>query len=1358
MDKYCEVCKQSYPEDLAACPHCAARRARSSDSEIELTLPENAAGGPGGSEPPSGTGGGSSAGQPAAPAAAGADRPPSVDSVLDMGLVPAESSVDLGASPARHPASDSGTSDVDWAALVDEAPPEAGSQPGSPDQDVLLPAEGVPAEVIEAVGAAPRPGEAAGLASDQEMVRDQFAGGSEAPSSGSGIDLAEEVGDEPAAHVPPDSVVNLDDALDLEEPARRGESPSGRDRIAEAVESGVDLPSAAAEIIEAEPPSGGGDVVGIENAGEEPVSSAVDLGAIVKETSSQALADEVHEAARAAPEGGDDEAIDLEGLPEEPDQAAAGGEATAVAADEEVQFGEETVALGEAPGVADEVALEPAAGAAGGEGELVGAPAGPAPAREPAGRGGRGAWLGGTGLGLVLGAGSALGLWLFGVEPPASWRLAGGPPPAKQGPQVPLMDNRPAGPGPAAHTKEEWAELLRRGDVEKAAAAGIEQAQEANAEEMLQRGDFRWMSYLKKQTSAGAPLKADDEPVKQAVADLQKAGNNPDALFLLGQIQELTNQTAAAEKTYARGAEQFKDNPAQKRLFETALDRLRLREVAGAAGAAWLPAGAGRDPAALAALLVVALQQPQQPVPNPNQNPAAPAAAEADEAGFDFWLAMKQARAGNYAEALKSLDKARSLHDRRRFTHLRKAQNPLSDPTEEIFLRSCDELRAYWKVQEELKKAGYLEGAARKDPAKAVDALVKKAADATADAALLTAAADKLTQAKVIDKTADLAKGVDQLLTERKQAEAKAADLAKMLKQSKGEAEDLSVRLKTAAKEIEESNTKLKEAAEIAAKLKADLAAEGAALQRVADDLAAAKYLDGKAGKAGIPQALKEALRMAAEVDPEGLLRQLRKQVARDEAELKERWRPEEMLTFWLPILEQDRRRKDLAAKAALDADRVLRDESATPADRARAELIRGLALRNEDKFGEAREALERAKEGLRGDRNPWLTQAETALKEVSDPAGWYVRQAEALHERGQSAEALTFLNRAIEGLPAREQLALVARRSLLELELARANARGGAVPPGDPMLAAARKDAELAALAGLAEGHYAAGRVAEESGQNDAAADSYRKALAAHPALDAAGGRYRVALARVLVQPREAAPPAAAPPEPAPAPKAGGEKTTRLDALPGLPRPEGLDFLALLAALTLQAPALPPADPARDEADKLADEVLKAPADAVPFDVRAQALAVKGRWTLALITYVDGLRRLLPPEYAAGLAELVRNHPRLRRPDGTGTVNPLEASKHYAAGLNFYFDGDYGSAERAFAEAVDNDPNDARYYYFLGLSRLALGKPEGREDLDQGGALEQQGRPPSPVISAALERVQGRLRRVVNEARDRAK
>jgi hypothetical protein len=1480
MAKFCEVCKQPYPDDQKYCPHCTRAV---EDSGIDL----------GGSqgEVPSSISGVSAVDfvedldEPAAAPASGA--PTTQGSAIDLGQSeegarmehPGPAPVDSPADPDLH---GSGPEVVEEAA--------EGGEPTSPKKTSLAPVakstmlapESPPKPTMLAPESAPK---STMLASDQEMVRDLLGGeppgllpepgsspaeppaaeggvhlgqpveevpdlveaevkevgdsginlaelGEEAvvaepssdsarvePVSESGIDLGDAVvvedvtgaplpgeavaGDSginladiaPAATTPEtplpagqasaaDSGIVLDKDLVLNEPvtpppedAISAESPSSRDLIAEAVESGADLPGpneGLAEPEAAETPEGS-EVVSLDAgvaAPDSPSSSAVDLGSSAEvdlPPISSILGEAEAHAEEAAP--GSAEAVDLAGLPEPPPSASGLSlpevSASSVdlgsrrevemeeAADEpgSKEVAESGIDLGELPepeetavgeegvAVGDEAVAE--------EEDLVGAGVGaeeeaetrPLPARgeqEARPRGRKGAWLGGTLLGLVLGAGTLMGLWLFGIEPPRGWRMVSEAPKDAKG-----------GGLKAPVAVESLADLLRRGEFDKAVRASAGQSQAATPEQLAERGEARWLSFLVKQRQAKAPVKADAEEVKQAIADLEKAkaANNANAFFWLGHIEEQTGQTAKALETYRQGAELFKANAPQKRLFEAAMDRVQSMTPEAPAAGAWLPPEWRNDPLALAALLLFALQAPVGEQPPQGDS----------EAGFEFWQAVKLAREQKYAEAIGVLDKARAEHDQRRFAHLRKAQNPLSDPTEEIFLKSCDELKAYWQAEEKLKKGGYLNLADKKDPGKAVDDLVKKAVAGDACATTLAGLTDKLTKDKIIDKPEDLDKGVTQLLADRKEDRAKIADLDKKLKVSTEEATDLAAKLKTSKEEAADLDKKLKDSAARETKLKADLAEEQAALQGIANDLKAAKFLDPKAGKEALVPALKDAVRVARMVDPMGYIQKLEGKVARDEAELKQRWRPEEMLAFWLPLLEQDRNRKDLSAKAVLDAERVQKDPEATPASRAHAEVIRGLALRNEEKFPAAREALQKAQEDLKGDRDVWVTRTEEALKEVSDPAGWYASRAEVLHNQGKSDEALALLGRAVEVLPAREQAVLLAQRSLIELDVARAAARG-AIPPRDPTLAAARKDAEEAAKAGLAEGFYAAGRVAEETGRWAAAAENYRKAMAAHPDLDAAGSRYRIALARVLIQPGEGRPAGAPPaPPPPPAPKVEGDKVGRLE-LPqdAARRAEALRFAVLLAVLALQPPDMQPLTPGQEEAEKLADEILKAPPDKVPFDVRAQALAIKGRWTQGLLTYVEGLRPYLPPRYSGGLLDLVRNHPRLKRPDTLRVPNPLDAEKNYAAGLNFYFDRNYPAAEKAFEAAVENDSQDARYFYFLGLSRLAQNKREAYEDLDQGASLEAQNRPPSAVVSVALERIQGPLRRIVNEARTR--
>jgi tetratricopeptide (TPR) repeat protein len=1300
------------------------------------------------------------------------------------GSQPAVEITPSAATPPPHPTAQSG-----------------GGEQGVSAEVVDLFDEGAPAGAQGQAGHPHEPPPVPAMASDQEIASDLYP--SEPPASSGAADQGEgmvNLGEAPpvqeasevhlggaegiVAEVASESGVDLGELPPVAATSSAmGESPSSRDLIAEAVESDLNMPMPRMEVEPDSPSSASAEEVVLEAAPapDEPPSSAVDLGssAVAGMGSSKNLSEELRKE-KAAKAATTQEVVDLDGLPEtpieehsglsnmEPPASAvdlgsrpevdplslasaihstgdssvnlseiedaprepAGDAQSAEYAESPAQeaVGDEAIEFG-SPAAAEEEAAEEAP--AGEERELVGAGA-----AKPSGR--SGAWLGGTALGLVLGGGAAVGLWLFGIEPPAGWRLAGGEPAkqAQQPVQRPMPQGGPVAGAPTIAPAESPKALLSRGDFEQAAKAGIEQG-EANPEQLALRGEYRWLTYLQNQRKAGKALDPKDKAVVDAAADLSKAANNADAMFWLGHLQEMTGQAEQAKATYAKAAEQFKTDPVQKRRFETARNRLELRGAGAGSPAALLPPGLENDPMALAALLLIALQQPAGAV-NPN---APPAGASEDEAGFEFWQAVKQARTQDYADAIKSLDKARDLHDRRRFTHLRKSQNPLSDPTEEIFLNACDQLKEYWFAQEKLKKAGYLDTTAKKDIGKAVDELLKKASEGGTQN---LAVADRLVKEKVIEKPADLKNGVEQLLTERKDAATKVADLAASVKASKEEARDLTAKLKAAGEKVAKADVDLKSAAEREAKLKESLTAEEAVVKKVIAELSAAKFLDPRASKDEIASGIQKVVKMAASVDPMGQVRQMQTRAEQSEAALKQRWTPEEMLNVWLPLLEQDRGRKEFAAQAEQDVARVLRDPAATAAEKARAEVIRGLALRNQEKFAAAKEALEKGTAGLPGDKTPWLVRAQEAMEEVSNPAAWFAREADKLNDRGRTNEALQVLGRALEVLPAKDHSAILAHRSLIELDLARASVRG-LVPANDARLAAARQDAAAAAKAGLAEGLYATGRVAEVSGQYTTALENYRKALAVHPALDAAGSRYRMAVARVLLQPREAKPAGTLP-----APAAQGDRVGRLPAMT-------LDLLALFSVVGLQDPQAD-SNPGREEAERLAEEVLRLPPASVPFNVRAQAFAVKGQWTAALTTYVEGLRGHLPPEHVAGLLDLVLAHPGMKRTEFTAAApNPLEAEKHYAAGLNFFFDNDYPAAEKEFLAAVADDASDARYYYFLGLARFEQGNQRAAmQDLEQGSRLEAMNRPASAAVSEALERIQGPVRQILNDVRKR--
>jgi tetratricopeptide (TPR) repeat protein len=198
------------------------------------------------------------------------------------------------------------------------------------------------------------------------------------------------------------------------------------------------------------------------------------------------------------------------------------------------------------------------------------------------------------------------------------------------------------------------------------------------------------------------------------------------------------------------------------------------------------------------------------------------------------------------------------------------------------------------------------------------------------------------------------------------------------------------------------------------------------------------------------------------------------------------------------------------------------------------------------------------------------------------------------------------------------------------------------------------------------------------------------------------------------------------------------------------------MDLLIGLVAFTLQPPVGQPSASA-EEAAQLADEILRLDPTKVPYEIRAQALGIKGQWTEALRTYAEGLRSTLDRPHAEELQFLIESNPNLKvTTESARRSSPLMAEVHYGTGIRHYFDKRYDDAEKEFILAIKNDGQDARYHYFLGLARLAQGKDKANADFAEGASLEAHGRPSRAAVSTALERVQGPARTILNETRDK--
>jgi len=120
-----------------------------------------------------------------------------------------------------------------------------------------------------------------------------------------------------------------------------------------------------------------------------------------------------------------------------------------------------------------------------------------------------------------------------------------------------------------------------------------------------------------------------------------------------------------------------------------------------------------------------------------------------------------------------------------------------------------------------------------------------------------------------------------------------------------------------------------------------------------------------------------------------------------------------------------------------------------------------------------------------------------------------------------------------------------------------------------------------------------------------------------------------------------------------------------------------------------------------------------------------------------------------------AAIEGLLVRRPTETRPVISARYDPDLAERYFGAGLQLYFAGRFPAAESAFESAAAYYGRDARYLYFLGLSRMVQGKTvTAADDFRHAAALEQQGLPDPRLVSRSLERVQGAERDAINRYR----
>ncbi|RLS57404.1 MAG: hypothetical protein DWH95_08645 [Planctomycetota bacterium] len=633
------------------------------------------------------------------------------------------------------------------------------------------------------------------------------------------------------------------------------------------------------------------------------------------------------------------------------------------------------------------------------------------------------------------------------------------------------------------------------------------------------------------------------------------------------------------------------------------------------------------------------------------------------------------------------------------------------------------------------------------------------------EAELKKAADDKKTELEEADKTYNVSlKAADKKLADQK-AEAEKTVKETMLAADKKVKETEDTAKKEIAEEKKTTKEKLTEADTKFTTLKGEKTKVEESLKKSEDfvasigtELSQANLVKDKTNPTNVVDGLKKGMEIIQSKDPQGMIRGLQtklvddttkftKQIEVVDKKLKESRQPAEMLDYWRTLMEK-KGQGELEKKATEDVEKVIADTSSTPDLKARAEVLKGITLRNQGKYVEAKALLEKGKAALNAGDIAWKLQADIALKEANDPVTHFVELSKKQESMNQIVESVNSLSKAIElstQFSPKRRAELLADRCLVEIERAQVRAKGKP-QLNDPSLLAAAKDADEAVLSKTALGYYAKGRVAEVRGEIIDAIDFYRKAVNENKALDAQGIIYRIALARLL----NSVLPTNIKPKEADVEKVGALEKKESEMLTNL-------FSLLLTGFYFQQPEIvfPPESPkiSPKESRKLADEILASP-DA-PFDAKAQAYAIKGLPTKAIREYVIGLREKMGPIHFENLMKIIEDHPSLTNHNLGNQANPVEAERFYATGMALYFNKRYLEAEKAFMAAVENERQDARYQYYLGLSRLAQNKAEAAEAFEAASKYEKLGRPSRAAVSTSLERVQGPQRQILNMYRN---
>jgi len=896
------------------------------------------------------------------------------------------------------------------------------------------------------------------------------------------------------------------------------ESPSQRDLIAEAVESGVDLPNGVRGMMHLSEDS----EVHLGEVGEEvPSGRSEEIAALMDNLSSDQTAhvdlplaaddDEVEEVATTemlamhAEESLDSDTVEFDGSMDEPvDEAMLKTGARIPRPDSLGDIDWQEGVAGEMPATMPEQADEDQTVAwdtdppeSGGEDtpfetmeddnpdqpqeeydEQTQDPdadpdVDPEPRQKP--RSSAGAWMGGILMGAVLTGGG-----LYGAKQAGYDVLSGG------ATQRPTTD-----PEKKAPTFAEFASAVNSGDYQKAEQLGFDNAPANTSEEQAQRGQFRFRNQLRKFALANNPIDPEHEAFQGAVEDLRTAGT-ADAQLSLIQLYLRTGKLTEARDVLkaARANDELKADPR----FDAAGIRLDLAEKAKMAP------GVRRDDPNLPLILLALSIGLQEPVPVP-----VPGTPTFPEAGLPFLQALAAREANDFSTARTKLGEAMKRHLARRDTRPGLSQNPATDPGEEIFVDACKALIATWDAQEKLaNKLAEVTPESKADPDKAFANAMTAIAEGAAAKKSLTETMTKLTSAETdlakASKSAKLFDGVVAELFKKDEINEMTADKAieraktvasiAAMKDPAGEIAKLKLDATTLSKEAETAKARVTTLTETHEKALTDLDTKHKTDVTTLKDThtkaidTQKKDYDDKLTKQKDAADKALADEKKAGDDKLAVQKDTFEKAAVEtkktfDTALADRRRGAEILPTYLQALQE--RGSGLETAAAEDVERVTRDKEANDLDKARAKVIDALVLRNRGKFPEANEIVKAGVAGLEKG-SAWVGVVDRLKEETANPTAFLTKQVDELSSRPQVGPAMKLIEMSLMNLPEAERPKMQARMAQLRLDALRLKT-SNRFNFDDPELLAAEREAQSAVAAGLAEGHFALGRISESRG-----------------------------------------------------------------------------------------------------------------------------------------------------------------------------------------------------------------------------------------------------------------------------------